>query len=114
MLTAVTIATEEGLTPWKPDMADQHDGHGLKKPCASQLASMAEEISEGMVGKFVPKCDKDGDFMPVQCHGSTGTCWCADSQGIEVRGSRMSVRRSGQVLTPQRCYALTHQKQGPR
>lgn len=81
-------------------------------PCAKQLAS-----TMAMPGAFVPKCDNTGNFSPVQCHGSVGTCWCADSSGKEVKGSRMSVRH-GDVLTPERCAKVKHdqskQKHGLR
>ena len=29
-----------------------------------------------LIGAYVPQCDETGDFTPVQCHGSTGYCWC--------------------------------------
>ncbi|XP_028254712.1 thyroglobulin isoform X2 [Parambassis ranga] len=36
---------------------------------------------------FVPSCTSSGGFQQVQCHGAE--CWCADSQGQEVAGSRV-------------------------
>ena len=36
------------------------------------------------LGKFVPKCKEDGSFELVQCHPSTGYCWCVDENGGEV------------------------------
>ncbi|KAL0985520.1 hypothetical protein UPYG_G00157950 [Umbra pygmaea] len=41
-----------------------------------------------MLGAFVPQCDKNGQYKPLQCHGSTGHCWCVDSKGQEKPGSR--------------------------
>lgn len=35
-------------------------------------------------GTFVPKCNKDGAFEVVQCHPSTGYCWCVDEVGSEI------------------------------
>ncbi len=32
----------------------------------------------GLIGGFQPTCDEDGSFSEVQCHGSTGYCWCVD------------------------------------
>uniref|UniRef100_A0A3Q2QNS3 Ladderlectin-like n=1 Tax=Fundulus heteroclitus TaxID=8078 RepID=A0A3Q2QNS3_FUNHE len=29
-------------------------------------------------GGFCPQCDADGNFLPQQCSGSTGYCWCVD------------------------------------
>ncbi|XP_028318693.1 LOW QUALITY PROTEIN: nidogen-2 [Gouania willdenowi] len=39
-------------------------------------------------GAFVPQCDAEGHFLPRQCHGSTGHCWCVDSRGEERPGTR--------------------------
>lgn len=44
-----------------------------------------------VVGLFVPECKPDGAFEPVQCHHHDNgdmICWCVDSQGVEVVGSR--------------------------
>uniref|UniRef100_A0A8C7AV30 Nidogen 1 n=1 Tax=Neovison vison TaxID=452646 RepID=A0A8C7AV30_NEOVI len=39
-------------------------------------------------GLFVPECDEHGHYMPTQCHGSTGQCWCVDRDGRELEGTR--------------------------
>ena len=39
-------------------------------------------------GLFVPECDDHGHYAPIQCHGSTGYCWCVDRDGREVQGTR--------------------------
>lgn len=33
-----------------------------------------------MIGEFVPKYETDGSLSPMQCWGSTGTCWCEYSK----------------------------------
>ncbi|EHB10201.1 Nidogen-2 [Heterocephalus glaber] len=35
----------------------------------------------------IPQCDEQGNFQPLQCHSSTGFCWCVDSSGNEVPGT---------------------------
>merc|ERR550519_3051700 len=40
-----------------------------------------------MIGAFVPKCDRDGSYSAVQCHASTGYCWCTKKDGNRVPGS---------------------------
>ncbi|XP_040824025.1 nidogen-1 [Ochotona curzoniae] len=39
-------------------------------------------------GLFVPECDEHGHYVPTQCHGSTGYCWCVDRDGREIEGTR--------------------------
>ena len=41
------------------------------------------------IGRFLPTCKADGSFDEMQCHGSTGQCWCVDSNGFEWAGTRL-------------------------
>lgn len=41
-----------------------------------------------VVGAFVPRCQDDGSFEPVQCLQSPGQCWCVDVNGNELAGTR--------------------------
>ncbi|XP_022258050.1 SPARC-related modular calcium-binding protein 1-like, partial [Limulus polyphemus] len=36
---------------------------------------------------FKPRCKEDGSFMEVQCHESSGYCWCVDEHGKPLTGS---------------------------
>jgi hypothetical protein len=59
--------------------------------CQQQRESILGSPTGGrpLVGAFVPRCTTDGQFERLQCHGSTGECWCVDpSHGQEVTGSR--------------------------
>uniref|UniRef100_A0A673G3M9 Nidogen-1-like n=1 Tax=Sinocyclocheilus rhinocerous TaxID=307959 RepID=A0A673G3M9_9TELE len=40
------------------------------------------------VGQYVPSCDAYGAYEPLQCHASVAQCWCVDSSGQELPGSR--------------------------
>ena len=33
-----------------------------------------------LIGAYVPQCNSDGSFSSVQCHASTGYCWCVNVQ----------------------------------
>uniref|UniRef100_A0A4Q8K8D1 U23-Hexatoxin-Hc1a_1 n=1 Tax=Hadronyche cerberea TaxID=1107879 RepID=A0A4Q8K8D1_HADCE len=64
-------------------------GHHVEGPsihiktcdCISHRERQLEYTRKGMIGTFVPQCKEDGTYAPLQCHGSTGLCWCADEKG---------------------------------
>ncbi|KAK3562133.1 hypothetical protein QTP86_030133, partial [Hemibagrus guttatus] len=40
------------------------------------------------VGQYIPTCDHNGEYMPMQCHDSIGQCWCVYPNGQEIAGTR--------------------------
>ncbi|NXI32223.1 NID2 protein, partial [Sterrhoptilus dennistouni] len=46
----------------------------------------------------VPQCDEQGQYRPLQCHSSSGHCWCVDAAGQEIAGTR-----TAPGTTPPRC-----------
>jgi hypothetical protein len=55
-------------------------------PCTK----MQLEAGTPAPGKFVPQCTQFGYFKPVQCHPSTGLCWCAvPDTGKAIEGTTM-------------------------
>ena len=58
-------------------------------------------------GAFVAQCDASGDYMPVQCHASIGSCWCVGTDGTEIVGTRVN-SRGGQILDIATCAAASH------
>ncbi|XP_069773131.1 nidogen-2 isoform X2 [Narcine bancroftii] len=63
-----------------------------KSACEQQRelikTEMSQHGSQPLIGLHTPQCDEAGNFRPLQCHGSTGHCWCVDENGQEVLGSR--------------------------
>ncbi|XP_078584663.1 uncharacterized protein LOC144866844 [Branchiostoma floridae x Branchiostoma japonicum] len=57
-------------------------------PCETARTT-ALNTNDTLTGGHVPTCSDTGAYMPVQCHGSTGECWCVDGQGQEVSGTRV-------------------------
>ena len=53
-------------------------------PCLDAVAN-----ATGLVGEFIPQCEDDGSFSPMQCWGSTGYCWCVDENGEEIAGTSL-------------------------
>uniref|UniRef100_A0A3B5MHZ2 Thyroglobulin type-1 domain-containing protein n=1 Tax=Xiphophorus couchianus TaxID=32473 RepID=A0A3B5MHZ2_9TELE len=61
-----------------------------KTHCEHHRDSVQTTSPDGLplVGAYVPQCDENGLYVPEQCHGSTGYCWCVDSRGQERAGTR--------------------------
>jgi len=41
------------------------------------------------MGQFIPRCNEDGTYKLIQCHGSTGYCWCSDPAGTRFTGTEV-------------------------
>ena len=55
--------------------------------CFEQAAGVCAQAvagASGGIGAFVPQCEADGSYSPLQMHGSTGYSWCVDDQGAEL------------------------------
>ena len=38
----------------------------------------------------MPTCKEDGSFDEIQCHDSTGECWCVDNDGNELPDTKVA------------------------
>ncbi|GIY17534.1 SPARC-related modular calcium-binding protein 1 [Caerostris extrusa] len=66
-------------------------GEKEKARCVTQRDHILRQ--ESSKGVFVPQCREDGSYAEVQCHRSTGYCWCVDEDGKPVRGSSIQNER---------------------
>ena len=48
---------------------------------------MERDNAVPMPGAFVPQCEDDGSYKKIQCHGSTGYCWCVNENGVKLEGT---------------------------
>lgn len=57
------------------------------KPC---MEARLEVQSNNHIGVFIPRCDEvDIDlYKPLQCHGSTGYCWCVNNETGKQKGDQ--------------------------
>ncbi|XP_005996047.1 nidogen-2 [Latimeria chalumnae] len=62
-----------------------------KTACEEQRDRLQGEFSprgaRPGLGRHIPQCDEDGNYRPLQCHSSTGSCWCVDANGQELPGT---------------------------
>lgn len=57
-------------------------------------------------GAFVPQCDGNGQFLAMQCHGSTGQCWCASVIGVKLPGTHNKIGVSEEQCQAERQLAF--------
>ena len=48
------------------------------------LEEREKAIGNPRIGSFLPRCQENGDYEPMQCHGSIGYCWCSLPDGTIV------------------------------
>ncbi|XP_039934167.1 HLA class II histocompatibility antigen gamma chain isoform X1 [Hirundo rustica] len=58
-------------------------------PAEKVLTKCQAEATFGddQLGRFHPQCDENGDYLPKQCHSSTGFCWCSYKNGTKIEGT---------------------------
>uniref|UniRef100_UPI003AAE708B uncharacterized protein n=1 Tax=Centroberyx gerrardi TaxID=166262 RepID=UPI003AAE708B len=80
--------TAPGTPPKDCDKPDEPESP--KTHCEQHRDNIQTTSPEGypIIGAFVPQCDANGQYRPLQCHGSTGHCWCVDNRGQERTGTR--------------------------
>ncbi|XP_069831747.1 saxiphilin-like [Dendropsophus ebraccatus] len=72
----------------KPIMTESYHPHKASTSCLKQRQKLQVGGKTPLVGGFVPQCDEKGHYSPQQCHGSTGHCWCVNTNGEEIAGTR--------------------------
>ncbi|XP_041834475.1 thyroglobulin-like isoform X1 [Melanotaenia boesemani] len=80
--------TRAGSPP--PDCSKADKPKGSTTKCQKHRDSKKTTTTGGqpIAGVFVPQCGENGEYLQKQCHGSTGHCWCVDSAGLEIPGTK--------------------------
>ncbi|XP_029142343.1 thyroglobulin-like, partial [Protobothrops mucrosquamatus] len=75
-----------------------------RKSLFASLDSAGEALRLAFL-PYIPQCDGQGNWEPIQCYESTGHCWCVDETGRYVSDSLMT--RSTQLpQCPSYCNLL--------
>ncbi|XP_073432663.1 saxiphilin-like [Dendrobates tinctorius] len=80
--------------PGKPPKPCEASG----EPICIKERNKVLSVTEPLRGAFLPDCDENGYFSPLQFHGSTGHSWCVTKNGEEIKGTR-----TGPGQTPPTC-----------
>ncbi|KAI1309044.1 Sparc-related modular calcium-binding protein 1 [Halotydeus destructor] len=95
----------------RPQVTVKHRGHcSQNNSCSVQRQLALDNLRSGSVdGVYVPDCDQvSGKWKTVQCHESTGYCWCvnpADGRpypGSSVRNEKPDCERITRKVSPRR------------
>uniref|UniRef100_UPI00358E5B93 SPARC-related modular calcium-binding protein 1-like n=1 Tax=Myxine glutinosa TaxID=7769 RepID=UPI00358E5B93 len=101
-----------------PLLKEEHDGHCEEMSrCQAERKHAAEQARRKVLGVFIPQCSADGSYAPIQCHNSTGYCWCVTPSGRPIGGTSVhngmptcsgapSERRTSQEIRKHRVQAL--------
>ena len=93
---------------WFVNAASRHNinmysSNNIKYSCLVDKGMSCKEKAKGiadlnLIGSFVPKCEPDGTYSPLQCHASTGICWCADKFGDVVPQNLIRGTKCGKFI----------------
>ncbi|GBN18251.1 hypothetical protein AVEN_81272-1, partial [Araneus ventricosus] len=56
--------------------------------CERKREEAERKEQKGMVGVMKYMCEEDGSFKKIQCHASTGFCYCVNPQTGEKTSDR--------------------------
>lgn len=65
---------------------------------ATAACTLNQVQDVGYFTVFVPDCNENGDYKPVQCDYRYGYCWCSDENGNPVPGT--TVRGKANCTAP--------------
>ncbi|XP_078073121.1 thyroglobulin [Mustelus asterias] len=93
--------TKDGQTCWcvnnKGDMVSSLNGITSVTACLSFCQLHRQQVLvSGYVNSsrtsYIPQCTQTGEYELVQCNTDPGQCWCVDSDGMEIYGTRQDKR----------------------
>lgn len=70
--------------------------------CQKERRTALGPLGSAPPGRFAPECDASGKYNKMQCYSATDYCWCVDSRGLEIPGTR----NKGRVSCPDKGLCL--------
>lgn len=70
--------------------------------CQKERRTALGPLGSAPPGRFAPECDDNGKYNKMQCYSATNYCWCVDSLGLEIPGTR----KKGMVSCPDKGLLL--------
>ncbi|XP_076346644.1 SPARC-related modular calcium-binding protein 1-like isoform X2 [Tachypleus tridentatus] len=71
----------------------KNEGQCPDSPHCFEVRGLAiAQASEGNRKVIIPQCKEDGSYMEIQCHRTSGYCWCVDSNGKHIQGTSVRNR----------------------
>ncbi|CAN2390344.1 MHC class II protein binding [Pristimantis euphronides] len=63
-------------------------------PSGSPVMTQCQERAQRhyLPGAYVPQCDGNGEYTPMQCWRGTGYCWCVYRNGTEIPETKARTR----------------------
>ncbi|XP_071833253.1 SPARC-related modular calcium-binding protein 2-like isoform X12 [Apostichopus japonicus] len=74
--TGDSASSREGLPVLVTRQVPREQPGTVVLSCSVEFQRATAEATRD-TGVFIPQCDEDGSYMPVQCHDEAEYCWCA-------------------------------------
>ncbi|CAB3999641.1 nidogen-2 [Paramuricea clavata] len=85
----INEASNEGRNSTVPNEVGREVGNSVEqKPCHRHLKRVESFMFPSKFRPFIPLCDSNGYYLPLQCHQSSRYCWCVDKNGNMKPGTR--------------------------
>jgi len=51
-------------------------------------------------GTYIPQCDENGEYRPLQFHASMRMSWCVTREGIRIQGTQRLLTETHPTCSP--------------
>lgn len=103
--------TDDDAGEWSKNIFTPLDspvsGQTTEQDCRTAYRSVVESTRNGIPNAFIPDCDANGNYRSIQCHKSSGWCWCVHKKtGAHLPGTSQRNQRPDCSKVPTRHVPL--------